>query len=73
MSPQRTPGEAVSLHVFAPGGDAFALPDGRALKVPDGTTALVVQAHAARSGDEMCNVGLVVAPSDASVTDCGAL
>jgi hypothetical protein len=37
-----------TMHVWAPGGDALALPDGIALMLPSGTTRLVVQAHVLR-------------------------
>jgi Copper type II ascorbate-dependent monooxygenase, C-terminal domain len=37
-----------TMHVWAPGGDALALPDGVALVLPSGTQRLVVQAHVLR-------------------------
>jgi hypothetical protein len=36
------------MHVWAPGGDALALPDGIAIALPSRTTKLVVQAHVLR-------------------------
>jgi hypothetical protein len=38
-----------TMHVWAPGGDALALPDGVALVLPSDTKRLVVQAHVLRS------------------------
>jgi hypothetical protein len=37
-----------TMHVWAPGGDALALPDGVALVLPPGIKRLVVQAHVLR-------------------------
>jgi hypothetical protein len=37
-----------TMHVWAPGGDALALPDGVALVLPPNTKSLVVQAHVLR-------------------------
>lgn len=43
------PEDAASLDVHAPGATALAMPEGLALEIPEGTTALVVQAHGQRT------------------------
>jgi hypothetical protein len=45
------PGDAVGLHIWAPGDDPLVMPEGAALSIPAGTTKIVVQAHVLRVSD----------------------
>jgi hypothetical protein len=48
---EQMPADAVSLHVWATGRGDLALSPDLAIEVPDGTTQLIVQAHALRGED----------------------
>jgi hypothetical protein len=43
------PADAVGLHIWAPGDEPLAMPEGFALAIPAKTTKLVIQAHVLRS------------------------
>lgn len=57
---EQMPADATSLHVWALGAGDLVLPDDLAIAVPDGTTRLIVQAHALRGDDG--------SPQEATVT-----
>ncbi|HEY4158899.1 MAG TPA: hypothetical protein VGM29_12410 [Polyangiaceae bacterium] len=44
------PANSVSLHLWTPGGSNLILPEDVALRLPEGTTRFVVEAHAMRMG-----------------------
>jgi hypothetical protein len=45
------PGDAVPMNVWAPGSGDVVLADDVSLVIPEGTTHLIIQTHALRSGD----------------------
>ena len=54
------PPAAAGLHVWAPGGDDFVLPDDMGLELPPNASKLVVQVHAIRTADGPATSGSVV-------------